>query len=87
MDAYQAGVGAFPLMLADEERPVRIVALSGGREMDRKLTDIGLAIGSTVRVVSRHGRGRLIVARDDARIALGAGMAHRILVSLDPEST
>lgn len=87
MDAYRAGVGAFPLMLADEGKPVRIVALNGGREMDRKLTAMGLAIGSKVSIVSRHGQGRLVVAREDARIALGCGMAHRILVSLDPEAS
>jgi ferrous iron transport protein A len=81
MDAYRAGVGAFPLLLADEDKPLRIVALNGGRNMDRKLTDIGLAIGSMITIVSRHGQGRLVLARDEARIALGAGMAHRILVS------
>ena len=80
MDAYGAGVGAFPLMLADEGTQVRIVALNGGREMDRKLTDIGLSVGADVTIVSRHGVGRLVIARDEARIALGAGMAHRILV-------
>lgn len=80
MDAYHAGVGAFPLMLADEGMSVRVVALNGGRDASRKLIDMGLAVGSTLSIVSRHGAGRLVVARDAARIAIGAGLAHRILV-------
>lgn len=86
MDAYGAGIGAFPLMLADDGKPLRIVALTGGRNMDRKLTDIGLAIGSTIKIVSRHGQGRLVVAREDTRIAMGAGMAHRILVNVEKDA-
>lgn len=80
MDAYSAGVGAFPLLLASEGERVRIVALGGGRGMDRKLSDLGLTIGNEVRVIRRDRDGPMVVARDDMRLALGGGIAHRVLV-------
>ncbi|MBK8210863.1 MAG: ferrous iron transport protein A [Rhodospirillales bacterium] len=81
MDAYSAGVGAFPLLLAAEGERVRIVAVGGGRGMDRKLSDLGLAVGSEVMIVRRDSDGPMVVARDNLRLALGAGIAHRVLVA------
>ena len=65
MDAYSAGVGAFPLILAAAGERVRVVAVGGGRGIDRKLSDLGLTTGCEVTVVSRDGSGPMVVARDD----------------------
>ncbi len=65
--------------MADEGVAVRIVALRAGRGLDLRLTELGLNVGSELRVVQRQGTG-LIVARGEARIAIGAGMATRIMV-------
>ena len=81
MDGYGPGVGAFPLTLAAAGERVRIVAVRHGRGIDRKLSDLGLITGCEVTVVSHDGAGRLVVARDDMRLALGAGIAHRVLVA------
>jgi ferrous iron transport protein A len=81
MDAYSAGVGAFPLILAAAGERVRVVAVGGGRGIDRKLSDLGLTTGCEVTVVSRDGTGPMVVARDDMRLALGTGIAHRVLVA------
>jgi ferrous iron transport protein A len=80
MDAYSAGVGAFPLILAAAGERVRVVAVGHGRGFDRKLSDLGLITGCEVTVVSRDGAGRVVVARDEMRLALGTGIAHRVLV-------
>jgi ferrous iron transport protein A len=80
MDAYSAGAGAFPLLLAGDGERVRIVALVGGRGMDRKLADLGLVVGSELVVLRRDRDGPMVVARDDMRLALGVGIAHRVLV-------
>jgi ferrous iron transport protein A len=72
-------VKPFALGLAAEGQPVRIVSLRAGRNLDRRLTDLGLNIGSEISVVQRQGGG-LIVARDATRVAVGAGMAMKILV-------
>lgn len=80
MDALP-GVSAFPLMLANEGERVRILAFSHGRSMDRKLADLGLPVGSELVVMARQQGGPMVVARDSVRIALGSGIAHRILVT------
>jgi len=60
---------------------VRLVAIYGGRGIRRRLADLGLTPGTTLRVVQAHSWGPLIVAfKDDARLALGRGMAHKIQV-------
>ena len=69
----------FALGMASEGQSVRIVALRAGRNLDRRLADLGLNIGSQLRVVQRQGGG-LVIARDAARVAVGAGMAMKILV-------
>lgn len=81
MDAYSAGVGAFPLILASEGERVRVVAVGDGRGMDRKLADLGLSTGCEVTVLRRERGGPMVVARDEMRLALGAGIAHRVLVA------
>ena len=81
MDAYSANVAAFPLMLATVGERVRIVAIGQGRGIDRKLADLGLTTGSEVTIMTAAtGGGSLVVARDDVRLALGRGIAHRLLV-------
>jgi ferrous iron transport protein A len=71
---------SFALTMAAEGQPVRVIALRAGRGLDRKLTELGLNIGSTLCVVQRQGGG-LVVSRDQARIALGGGMATKIIVA------
>jgi len=78
--AYSNGdVKTFPLSMAGEDVLVRICALRAGRGLTRRLTELGLNIGSEIRIVRRQGAG-LLVARGEGRIALGAGMAAKILV-------
>lgn len=70
----------FALAMADEGQRVRVVGLRAGRGLDRRLTDLGLNIGSELCVLQRQGGG-LVVLRDQARIALGGGMATKIIVA------
>jgi ferrous iron transport protein A len=73
-------VKGFPLMMADEGAHLRIVALHGGKGLTTRLTELGLNVGSEVRVLQRQGGG-LLVARGESRIALGGGMAAKIQVA------
>ena len=67
----------YALTMAQEDETVRVVALRAGRNLDRRLTELGIHIGSELRVVQRQGNA-LVVSRDQARIAIGAGMAMKI---------
>lgn len=81
MTAARIERGAFPLFLAGDGECLRIAAFNGGRGFVFKMTEMGLPIGSELTVVQRDRGGSIVVARNDTRIALGAGMAHRIMVS------
>jgi len=70
---------AFPLSMAAPGMPVRVAALRGGSSMDRRMTEMGLNVGADIRVVQHQGGG-LVVQRGESRYALGAGLAHRVLV-------
>jgi ferrous iron transport protein A len=65
--------------MADEGKRVRVVELRAGRNLDRRLTDLGLNIGSELVVLQRQGGG-LLIGRGEARIAVGGGMAAKIMV-------
>jgi len=70
---------SFPLTMASEEETVRIVALTGGKQLELRLTSLGLNVGSEIRIGQKQG-GRFVVIRGEARLALGAGMASKINV-------
>ncbi|MDJ0808190.1 MAG: ferrous iron transport protein A [Gammaproteobacteria bacterium] len=64
----------------------RIERLIGGREMTRRLLSLGLRVGSLVDVVQHRGRG-VVVASYGVRVALGGGVAAKMLMlPLDPET-
>lgn len=71
-----------PLAMVAPGEEVRLTAIRGGRRMRRRLADLGLNLGLTVRVIQRDGHGPLILAVKDSRLALGRGMAHKIMVEL-----
>ena len=72
-----------PLTMVSPNEDVKLVAINGGRTVRQRLADLGLTPGTTLRVVQANVRGPLIVAfKDDARLALGRGMAHKIEVEL-----
>lgn len=71
---------AFPLAMAAEGEPVRVVGILGGSGMAMRVAELGLNVGSELVVRQRRGGG-LVVGRGEARFALGGGMAHKILVA------
>ncbi|MFO8082565.1 MAG: FeoA family protein [Armatimonadota bacterium] len=58
-----------------------IIDVRGGRGVVRRLTELGLAPGVRVRLVTDAGSsGPVIVKVGDAKIGIGRGMARRVLV-------
>jgi ferrous iron transport protein A len=70
-----------PLAMATAGDRVWVVHIQGGHRMVRRLTDLGIVQGSEITVVSRTGSGSVIVALQGCRIGVGAGMAHRVMVT------
>ena len=69
-----------PLAMASPGDEVRLIAIHGGQRMRKRLADLGLTLGLTVEVMRRDSHGPLILAVKDSRLALGHGMAHKIMV-------
>lgn len=79
MNAGPAPYAPFPLAVAQEGERLRIHLLRGGKGLEMRLTALGLNVGSELIVIQRLG-GSLVVLRGETRIALGAGMANKIMV-------
>lgn len=72
----------FPLAMSQPGERVRIALLRSGKNLARRLTELGLNVGSEL-TVSQHEGGNLVVIRGETRLALGAGMAQKIMVIRD----
>ncbi len=75
-----------PLSLAKPGERVVITDILGGREVRTRLGSMGLRPSDQLEVISNPGMGRLIVGHGTTRLALGRGMAQKILVSLNTKS-
>jgi ferrous iron transport protein A len=72
----------FPLAMASIGNRLQIVKLKGSEGTVRRLIGMGLAPGMEVEIISSTG-GSVIVAQGDNRIGLGAGMAQKILCTVN----
>jgi len=70
-----------PLSALPEGARGRVGTLTGGRGLQARLISMGLNPGSEVEVISNSGPGPFIVASRGTRIALGFGLARRVLVT------
>ena len=62
-----------------------VVRLAGGHGMQGRLASMGLHVGSQVRLLhAPRGSGPALVGIGQTRLAIGRGMAERILVSPVP---
>ena len=58
---------------------VRISAILGGRQLSRRLLALGLTVGNEVEVLHHRSSG-VVVAKDGNRVALGTGVAQKLVV-------
>jgi len=72
---------AFPLAMAAIGEQVYLENIKGGKKMLRRLTALGLTPGVELSVVQNTG-GVLLLSVRGSRIALGRGMARKMMVSL-----
>jgi Fe2+ transport system protein FeoA len=70
---------SFPLTMAVRGQLVRLTKIMAGRKLTHRLTELGLTPGVNFEVLHDHG-GPLLLAVRDSRLALGRGMASKILV-------
>lgn len=74
----------FPLSEAKVGAKLKIEALDAGKGLNERLARLGLYLQSDMEVLQLRLGGAMVVARGDTRIALGAGMTAKIIVSEIP---
>lgn len=81
IDSSRNQLGAIPLTMVTQGAHVRLMAISSGHRLRKRLADLGLTPGTCARVVRYDGHGPLILAvKNDSRLAIGRGMAEKMLV-------
>lgn len=71
-----------PLAMIGQGESVRLINVDGGRTLRKRLADLGLNPGMTLQVVQVDPHGPMILAVKESRIALGRGMAQKVMVEL-----
>jgi Fur family ferric uptake transcriptional regulator len=74
-----------PLAMAKEGEYVIVKDILRGGLVRSRLGSMGLRQGDHVEIINNNGRGRLILAVDCTRLAIGRGIAQKIMVSLTDE--
>lgn len=67
------------LLMADIGKKYVVKEIKGGKGARLHLEKLGFVIGSPVEVISKQG-GNIIVRVLESRIAIGAGLASKIIV-------
>ena len=69
-----------PLSMVTPSEVVQVVAVRAGWGLQRRLAEMGLNPGVTVRVLNSQRPGPVVIDVRGSRLALGQGVAHRIMV-------
>lgn len=69
-----------PLLFLPAGRTGTIKDIAGGKGVRQKLTRMGFVRGAVVDVVQNDNRGPLMVSIGEGKVAIGQGVAQKILV-------
>lgn len=72
-----------PLAVAKPGEKIVIKDMMGGREARARLASMGLRTGDRLEIINNNGLGRLIIGHGSTRLAIGRGIAQKIMVTLD----
>ncbi len=79
-DCLKDGVRLMPLSYAQEGELGFIEEFMGGSGAQLRLATLGLRRGDMVEVITNRGAGQLVVAVNNTRLAMGRGVAGKIMV-------
>ncbi len=72
---------SLPLYMAAAGERVQITNIIGGREARRHLTGMGLTMGADIEIISSSPSGPLVIVVNGTRLALGIGVAGKVMVT------
>jgi Fe2+ transport system protein FeoA len=58
----------------------KIVGISGGVEVQTRLASLGILPGQDIEIIQAGGKGPVLALVKGAKVALGHGVSHKILV-------
>jgi ferrous iron transport protein A len=70
-----------PLAMLAEGDAGEIVGILAGKGLIRRLTELGFTKGEKIKVLHAHSPGPILVDIKDCRIAIGRGVAMKIMVN------
>lgn len=74
-------VKIIPLAIAYPGQKVRVVSIVAGRGLRQRLISMGLNVGSEIEVIKSGAPGPFLIAVKETRLAIGRGIAYKIMVS------
>lgn len=75
------GDTGMPLALAPLNRLLKVINITAGCGLSRRLADLGIVPGVELKLVNPDTLGPVIVDLKGSRLALGRGVAQRIMVA------
>ncbi|MCA9927819.1 MAG: ferrous iron transport protein A [Anaerolineales bacterium] len=69
----------FPLSMATIGQTVQLININAGKRLTHRLIELGMTPGIHLRILQDAG-GPLLLSVRDSRVALGRGMAQKLLV-------
>lgn len=73
-------IQSFPLGMAEVGKWVKIVGIMESKNLAKRLMAMGMIEDTHVQVLHRQLGTGIVVACGETRLAVGAGMAHKIMV-------
>lgn len=70
-----------PLLEMEPGQALTLQRIDGGHEFQRRLVALGLLPGVQLQLLRRDRRGPLVIDLHGARLALGRGVARKLLVA------
>ena len=72
-----------PLTMARRGERLVIREMRAGRSAHAKLTSLGFCPGDPIEIINNDNNGRLVLAHNNTRVAIGRGIADKIMVEFD----
>jgi ferrous iron transport protein A len=67
-----------PLIMYEEGSTVKITQIQGGKGLVKRMKEMGLGIGSNVKIIKNNRPGGLVLEVMDSKLCIGKGVAFKI---------
>jgi len=83
-ESHPTTTESFPLASAASGETVALAEICAGNRLRKHLCELGLNVGTCVHVIKSDCGQMILAVANDSRLAVGAGMAQKIMVKRCP---